>query len=178
MPPSSPPLDRGDPDGRHTPTGNRTPVSALRTPRPRPLDDRGDSNSVRHRPGRTRTCNPRFWRPVLYHLSYGPRWPGAESNCRHHDFQSCALPTELPGPGWAERRIKKPASARAARAGETFAVRRPLSLDPHRRPRELRPAPPRVGSPEVSRGRSSRHQRSSQTSPGRDQGRTNGGGGI
>ena len=21
---------------------------------------------------------------------------GAESNCRHHDFQSCALPTELP----------------------------------------------------------------------------------
>jgi hypothetical protein len=25
-------------------------------------------------------------------------WPGAESNCRHHDFQSCALPTELPGP--------------------------------------------------------------------------------
>ena len=25
------------------------------------------------------------------------QWPGAESNCRHHDFQSCALPTELPG---------------------------------------------------------------------------------
>ena len=24
-------------------------------------------------------------------------WPGAELNCRHHDFQSCALPTELPG---------------------------------------------------------------------------------
>ena len=24
-------------------------------------------------------------------------WPGTESNCRHHDFQSCALPTELPG---------------------------------------------------------------------------------
>jgi hypothetical protein len=22
-------------------------------------------------PGRTRTCNPRFWRPVLYQLSYG-----------------------------------------------------------------------------------------------------------
>ena len=25
---------------------------------------------------------------------------GAESNCRHHDFQSCALPTELPWPVW------------------------------------------------------------------------------
>src|SRR5690606_8564510 len=24
-------------------------------------------------------------------------WPGSESNRRHHDFQSCALPTELPG---------------------------------------------------------------------------------
>ena len=26
-------------------------------------------------------------------------WPGAESNCRHADFQSAALPTELPGQG-------------------------------------------------------------------------------
>ena len=24
-------------------------------------------------------------------------WPGADSNCRHRDFQSRALPTELPG---------------------------------------------------------------------------------
>ena len=24
-------------------------------------------------------------------------WPGTESNCRHEDFQSTALPTELPG---------------------------------------------------------------------------------
>ena len=32
-------------------------------------------------------------------LSYTPTWcRGAESNCRHHDFQSCALPTELPRP--------------------------------------------------------------------------------
>src|SRR3989454_5299364 len=28
---------------------------------------------VANRPGRTRTCNPRFWRPVLYQLSYGPQ---------------------------------------------------------------------------------------------------------
>ena len=82
-----------------------------------------------YRPGGTRTPNPRFWRPVLYQLSYGPldpperifskkptvcrglSWPGAESNRRHHDFQSCALPTELPGPD------KKPARAVSARAG-------------------------------------------------------------
>jgi hypothetical protein len=25
------------------------------------------------------------------------RWPGTESNRRHEDFQSSALPTELPG---------------------------------------------------------------------------------
>src|SRR5690606_2421508 len=41
-------------------------------------------------------------------------WPGRESNPRHGDFQSPALPTELPGrcnaPG---REAAKPASARA-----------------------------------------------------------------
>ena len=34
-------------------------------------------------------------------LSYGPvilQWPGTELNRRHRDFQSRALPTELPGP--------------------------------------------------------------------------------
>jgi hypothetical protein len=36
------------------------------------------------------------------------QWPGAESNCRHHDFQSCALPTELPGPATALPGNKNP----------------------------------------------------------------------
>lgn len=35
-------------------------------------------------------------------------WPGTESNCRHGDFQSPALPTELPGHIFALRvRIRK-----------------------------------------------------------------------
>ncbi len=75
----------------HSANGIRTRVWALRGPRPSPLDDSAvasvagresagaelatrDSRPAtpRHRPGRNRTCNPRFWRPVLYHLSYGP----------------------------------------------------------------------------------------------------------
>src|SRR4030067_184500 len=34
----------------------------------------------------------------------GKWWPGAELNCRHCDFQSHALPTELPGRGRADYR--------------------------------------------------------------------------
>jgi hypothetical protein len=30
------------------------------------------TGSPSHRPGGNRTPNPRFWRPVLYQLSYGP----------------------------------------------------------------------------------------------------------
>jgi hypothetical protein len=30
-------------------------------------------------------------------LDTGQMWPGTESNRRHEDFQSSALPTELPG---------------------------------------------------------------------------------
>src|SRR5437667_9854117 len=33
---------------------------------------RSDFRRGPSRPGRNRTCNPRFWRPVLYQLSYGP----------------------------------------------------------------------------------------------------------
>src|SRR5687768_8403792 len=37
-----------------------------------------------------------FFRPT-YRGNPVNQWPGAESNCRHADFQSAALPTELPG---------------------------------------------------------------------------------
>ena len=40
---------------------------------------------------------------VREHLRTGTWCPGAESNHRHHDFQSCALPTELPGHRARER---------------------------------------------------------------------------
>src|SRR6266705_5585675 len=47
----------------------------------------GDA-SGRRTPRRSRPAGRRLW---------PPEWPGAESNCRHADFQSAALPTELPG---------------------------------------------------------------------------------
>jgi hypothetical protein len=33
--------------------------------------------------------------------------PGTESNCRHEDFQSSALPTELPGLALKERVLNR-----------------------------------------------------------------------
>ena len=52
------------------------------------------------RGGGTRTPNRRFWRPVLYQLSYAPGsalpWLGTDLNRRHPRFQRGALPTELP----------------------------------------------------------------------------------
>src|SRR5207249_3303465 len=43
-------------------------------------------------------------RPPFFRKAVRPgcgEWPGAESNCRHADFQSAALPTELPGRTYA-----------------------------------------------------------------------------
>src|SRR5690348_187210 len=36
-------------------------------------DGTAGARRMTDRPGRNRTCNPRFWRPVLYQLSYGPK---------------------------------------------------------------------------------------------------------
>ena len=71
----------------------------MRGPRPSPLDDsatttrpslranrRSRNISFRfHRPGGNRTPNRRFWRPVLYQLSYGPN--PAESPRLHNKYE-------------------------------------------------------------------------------------------
>ena len=84
------------PSSNNSANGIRTRVWALRGPRPSPLDDSASASrfasvlaphnhnrpfskrainkkDLSDRPGRNRTCNPRFWRPVLYQLSYGPK---------------------------------------------------------------------------------------------------------
>ena len=48
-----------------TKTAARLQIRRQRPPLCRTEGSRGD---------RTRTCNPRFWRPVLYQLSYAPRF--------------------------------------------------------------------------------------------------------
>jgi hypothetical protein len=49
------------------------------------------SRPLRNRPGRTRTCNPRFWRPVLCQLSYEPKLHNPTTTLHHN-------PQILPGP--------------------------------------------------------------------------------
>ena len=56
----------------------------------------------RHKiPGKSRSYRVSWSVPGI--TGNGEWCPGVESNYRHHDFQSCALPTELPG------HLKKPA---------------------------------------------------------------------
>src|SRR3954465_3384850 len=47
------------------------------------------------------------WQRKLLDLSASgaSKWPGAESNCRHADFQSAALPTELPGRAMQQKNL-------------------------------------------------------------------------
>ena len=42
-------------------------------------------NAPSNRPGGTRTPNPRFWRPVLYQLSYGPLFSNGQGRNRTTD---------------------------------------------------------------------------------------------
>src|SRR3989449_7478984 len=56
-------------------------------PRPDAGGQRGDNEAKREDARRTNSLHG--------------KWPGAESNCRHADFQSAALPTELPGRTYA-----------------------------------------------------------------------------
>src|SRR4051794_29172253 len=65
--------------GCSTARGIRTPVTAVRGRRPGPLDDSGVF--LLSTAGGNRTPNRRFWRPVLYQLSYcrpirAAQWPG------------------------------------------------------------------------------------------------------
>src|SRR5436190_1890262 len=50
-------------------------------------------------------------RSSLSVASVSEGWRGTESNCRHYDFQSYALPTELPRPGARSRILGIRASA-------------------------------------------------------------------
>ena len=54
----------------NTARGIRTPVTAVRGRRPGPLDDSGVQAFQLSTAGGNRTPNRRFWRPVLYQLSY------------------------------------------------------------------------------------------------------------
>src|SRR2546430_2423207 len=59
---------------------------------------------------------------------WGSQWPGAESNRRHADFQSAALPTELPGRAYAGEELSGPTGAvGVAKARE----QRPAPSPPH-----------------------------------------------
>ena len=46
---------------------------------------------------RPKNCAPRRWVSTAGRKAWEIWWPGRESNSRHGDFQSPALPTELPG---------------------------------------------------------------------------------
>ena len=65
---------------------------------PHPANHVTGSSPFTGAPGLTR--RPFIQRPAKPQLFFEKRWcPGADSNHRHADFQSAALPTELPGHG-------------------------------------------------------------------------------
>src|SRR5438128_6891916 len=60
-------------------------------------------------------------------------WPGAESNCRHADFQSAALPTELPGRAMQQKNLAGCVGRRECRGGRPL-LEEPLHLSRRRKP--------------------------------------------
>ena len=68
------------------------------------------------RGGRTRTCNPRFWRPVLCQLSYAPRFAahdctrgdsGIDSRMSDHESEPRQEERDEPDDDLLERQIGK-----------------------------------------------------------------------
>jgi hypothetical protein len=70
-------------------------------------------------------------------------WPGAESNRRHHDFQSCALPTELPG----QKKPPEPFRARARHVPRRFLFSIGVA-PPSAHPGETRCRPQAIPAPD------------------------------
>src|SRR5438552_15052329 len=69
-----------------------------------------------------------FWRDRLARKRHNFKWPGAESNCRHADFQSAALPTELPGRTMQQKNLAGSRAWREPRPCRNLAVRLAESL--------------------------------------------------
>ena len=65
-------------------------------------------------------------------LPRNPWWPRTESNCRHRDFQSRALPTELPGHGASDlsRSARPGLEELEAPTGRSQRVSGPLRAGP------------------------------------------------
>ena len=93
--------------------GRSAGQASLWPSRDRPLTPRRHAVGVRPRAVRSsslKTAHPASGRlgrqgrsrATLHLYSRNPQWRGRDSNPRHHDFQSCALPTELPRLGCAE----------------------------------------------------------------------------
>ena len=94
---------------------------------------------------------------VLRKRDRGKWCPGRDSNPRHCDFQSHALPTELPGPVRAPHRTKRPTRGCSA-TGERLE-RRPMAKAPalgkdvFSPPRRGSPHPPPSAAPAASHRR-------------------------